>query len=196
MLHHKREAVTACRHNAAQVFVPTAPAGRRSYDRDWYFLDLEWLPAMSLIEFAVPTAVAFPGMTVRELFSECVKANVAVLPFRGASGEFTGRVSIRNVLGEVCIPRAMVEHARLLGDTITNLQFPPLREKELLDMTIDDFILEDVPAITPASSMAKALAMMQSHATSYLFVIDDEHNYHGTVSTVSLARRLLDRNTP
>jgi len=151
---------------------------------------------MSLIEFAVPTAAAFPGMTVRELFTECVNANSAVLPFRAASGEFTGRASIRHILGEVCIPAAMIKHARLLGDTITALQFPPLREKELLDMTIDEFIMKDIPTITPASPMAKALAVMQSYNTSYLFVIDDQHNYHGTLSTVSLARRLLDRNSP
>ena len=151
---------------------------------------------MSLIEFAVPTAAAFPGMTVRELFTECVKANSAVLPFRAASGRFTGRASIRHILGEVCIPAAMVEHARLLGDTITALQFPPLRERELLDMTIDEFIIKDIPTITPASPMAKAVAVMQCYSTSYLFVIDNEHNYHGTLSTVSLARRLLDRNSP
>lgn len=151
---------------------------------------------MSLIEFAVPTAVAFPGMTVRELFAECVKANVAVLPFRASSGGFTGRASIRRILREVCIPEAMIEHARLLGDTITALQFPPLREKELLNMTIDEFIIKDIPTITPASPMAKALAVMESYATSYLFVIDDEQHYHGTLSTVSLAHRLLDRNSP
>ncbi|MBT8089024.1 MAG: hypothetical protein KJO01_02325 [Gammaproteobacteria bacterium] len=151
---------------------------------------------MNLIEFAVPTAAAFPGMTVRELFTECVKANSAVLPFRAASGKFTGRASIRHILGEVCIPAAMVEHARLLGDTITALQFPPIREKELLDMTIDEFIIKDIPTITPASPMVKALAVMQSFSTSYLFVIDNEDNYHGTLSTVSLARRLLDRNSP
>ncbi len=151
---------------------------------------------MNLIEFAVPTAAAFPGMTVRELFTECAKANSAVLPFRAASGKFTGRASIRHILVEVCIPEAMIEHARLLGDTITALQFPPIREKELLDMTIDEFIVKDIPTITPASPMAKALAVMQSYKTSYLFVIDHEHNYHGTLSTVSLARRLLERNSP
>lgn len=151
---------------------------------------------MSLIEFAVPTAAAFPGMTVRELFTECVKANSAVLPFREASGKFTGRASIRHILSEVCISEAMIEHARLLGDTITALQCPTIQEKELLAMTIDKFIIKDIPTITPASPMAKALAVMQSYNTSYLFVIDREHKYHGTLSTVSLARRLLDRNSP
>ncbi len=151
---------------------------------------------MSLAEFAVPTAIAFPGMTVRELFSECVEANVAVLPYRAANGDFTGRASIRRIFREVCIPEAMIEHARLLGDTITALQLPPLREREMLDMPIDELIIKGIPTITPASPMAKAIAVMESHATSYLFVIDDEQHYYGTLSTVSLARRLLDQNSP
>jgi len=149
---------------------------------------------MNLTQFAVPTAVAVPGMTVRELFTECVQANVAGLPFRAASGEFVGKASIRHVLGEVCIPQAMIEHAGLLGDSIEGLQFPEVKEQWLLDLTIDDFILSDAATITPASPLAKALAVMESHDTTYLFVIDAEHNYHGTVSIVSLARRLLDRN--
>ena len=149
---------------------------------------------MSLIQFAVPTAVAVPGMTVRELFTECVRADVAGLPFQAANGEFVGKASIRHVLGKVYIPQAMVEHARLLGDTISALLFPQVKEQWLLDLTIDNFILSTVPRITPASPLAKALAIMESHDTTYLFVIDDENNFHGTVSIVSLARRLLDRN--
>lgn len=149
---------------------------------------------MSLIQFAVPTAVAEPGMTVRELLAECVKADVAGLPFRAVDGEFVGKASIRYVLREVCIPHAMIEHARLLGDSIKALRFPEIREKWLLDQTIDDYILADFATMTPASPLAKALAVMESHDTTYLFVIDDEHNYHGTLSIVSLARRLLDRN--
>jgi len=145
---------------------------------------------MSLTEFAVPTAVAVPGMTVRELFTECVKADVAGLPFRAVTGEFIGRASLRYVLRKVCIPQAMIEHARLLGDSIEALQFPAIREQWLLDLTIDDYVLRDFATITPASP----LAVMESHDTSYLFVIDAEHNYHGTLSIVSLARRLLERN--
>jgi len=149
---------------------------------------------MNLTQFAVPTAIAVPGMTVRELFAECVQADVPGLPFQAASGEFVGKASIRHVLRKVCIPHAMIEHARLLGDSIEALRFPEIREQWLLDLTIDDYVLSDFAAITPASSLAKALALMESHDTSYLFVIDAKHHYHGTLSIVSLARRLLDRN--
>jgi CBS domain-containing protein len=147
--------------------------------------------AMSLTQFAVPTAVAVPGMTVRELFTECVRADVAGLPFRAASGDFTGKASIRHVLREVCIPQAMIDHARLLGDDIEALRFPRIRKQWLLEQTIDDFILRDLPTVTPASPLAKALAIMESHGTTYLFVIDADIKYYGTLSIVSLARRLL-----
>ena len=149
---------------------------------------------MSLIQFAVPTAIAVPGMTVRELFTECVKADVAGLPFRAANGKFIGKASIRHVFREVCISQAMIEHARLLGDNIKALRFPQIKEQWLLDLTIDDYILGDAATITPASPLTKALAIMESHDTTYLFVIDAEQNYHGTLSIVSLARRMLDRN--
>lgn len=150
---------------------------------------------MSLIQFAVPTAVAVPGMTVRELFKECVKSDVAGLPFRAANGKFTGKASIRNVLREVCISQAMIEHARLLGDDIEALRFPLIQKQWLLEQTIDDYILSDAATVTPASPLAKALAIMESHDTTYLFVIDADNHYHGTLSIVSLARRLLDQDS-
>lgn len=149
---------------------------------------------MSLIQFAVPTAVAVPGMTVRELFTECVRADVAGLPFRAANGQFMGKASIRHVLREVCIPHAMIEHARLLGDDIEALRFPRIRKEWLLDQSIDDYILSDAATVTPASPLAKALAIMESHDTTYLFVIDADNTYHGTLSIVSLARRLLNQD--
>lgn len=150
---------------------------------------------MSLIQFAVPTAVAVPGMTVRELFTECVRADVAGLPFRAADGSFSGKASIRHVLKEVCIPQAMIEHARLLGDDIDALRFPRIRKEWLLEQTIDDYILSDAATVTPASPLAKALAIMESHDTTYAFVIDADRKYHGTLSIVSLARRLLDQDS-
>ena len=149
---------------------------------------------MNLMRFAVPTAVAEPGMTVRELFEACVAADVPGIPFRAANGEIAGKASIRHVLKEVCIPQFMVDNADLLGDRLEALRFPLIREEWLLNLEIDPFILPDVPRITPASPVAKALAVMESRDTTYLFLIDAEHNYHGTVTIVHIASRLLERN--
>ena len=149
---------------------------------------------MDLTQFTIPTAEAVPGMTVRELFTECVKADVAGLPFRAANGKFVGKASIRHILKEVCIPQAMIEHARLLGDSIEALRLSLNKEQSLLDLTIDDYIVYNAAFISPASPLAKALATMESHKTTYVFVIDAEHKYYGTLGIVSLASCLLSRN--
>jgi hypothetical protein len=149
---------------------------------------------MSLAEFTIPTAIAESGMTVRELFTECVKADVAGLPFRAANGKFAGKASIRQIVTEVCIPQAMIEHARLLGDSIEALRLSLNREQSLFNLTIDDYIIHDAAYISPASPLAKALATMESYKTTYVFVIDAEQNYYGTLGIVSLARCLLKRN--
>jgi len=149
---------------------------------------------MNLIRFAVPTAVASPGMTVRELFRACVDADVPGIPFRGANGEIVGKASIRHILKEVCIPQFMIDNVSLLGDQIEALKFPLIEEERLLDLEIDDFVLAHAARITPQSPVAKALAVMEAHETTYLFVIDADHNYHGTVSIVHVAERILERN--
>jgi hypothetical protein len=148
---------------------------------------------MELMKFVVPTAVAEPGMTVRELFDACVKADVPGIPFRNAEGEFVGKASIRNLLKETCIPRFMVDNVRFLGDQLDGLDIPNIRAREVLDMTLDEFILPDMAVITPRSPISKALAVMEHHDTTYLFVIDAEHEYHGTISIMKIARRILER---
>jgi predicted transcriptional regulator len=147
---------------------------------------------MELMRFVVPTAVAVPGMTVRELFRECVRADVPGIPFRDADGRITGKASIRHVLKESCIPQFMVHHARLLGDQLESLKMPEIKARLMLDLPVDEFILPDLPTITPASPIAKALAIMENHDTTYLFVVDVEGNYHGTISIMKVADRILE----
>lgn len=147
-----------------------------------------------LIGLADETGIATPGMTVRELFEECAKARVPGIPFRDASGEIVGNASIRNILKNTCIPGFMIENVHILGDQLDALRFPPIQEKKLLEKTIDDFILSDFAQITPASPLPKALACMEAHDTSYCFVIGSDHTYHGVVSIVHAAMRILERN--
>lgn len=149
---------------------------------------------MNLTNYAVDTAIATPGMTVRELFDACVQADVPGLPFRAANGRFTGKASIRYILRENCIPQFMVDTVSMLGDRIEALKFPQIEEQELLDIRIDDYILSDAATITPASPVAKALAVMEAHDTTYAFVIDADQNYYGTVTIMHIARRILERS--
>ncbi|MEJ2575474.1 MAG: CBS domain-containing protein [Gammaproteobacteria bacterium] len=147
---------------------------------------------MELLKFAVSTAVAEPGMTVRGLFQACVRADVPGIPFRDGTGQIVGKASIRHVLKESCIPAFMVDHARLLGDQLDSLKIPEIKARLMLDLLVDDFVLPDLPTITPASPIAKALAVMENHDTTYLFVIDADGHYHGTVSIMKVAKRILE----
>jgi len=55
---------------------------------------------MKLPVFITPTAIAHPGMTVLDVFRECVKADVPGIPFQDGKGNITGKASIRHVLKE------------------------------------------------------------------------------------------------
>ena len=147
---------------------------------------------MDLSKFVVPTPVASPGMTVRELFEACAQADVPGIPFRNADGRIVGKASIRHVLRETCIPGFMIDNARLLGDKLNGLSVPDLLSRRILDMTLDEFVLPDMATITPQSPISKALAVMEHHDTTYLFVIDAEDKYHGTVSIMKVASRILE----
>ena len=149
---------------------------------------------MNLSDYAVDTAIAVPGMSVRELFDACVKADVPGLPFRAANGKIVGKASMRNILREKCIPQFMVDTITLIGDRIEGLKYPKIEEQELLGLEIDDYVMDDFATITPASPIAKALAVMEAHDTTYVFVIDADQNYYGTVTIMHLARRILERN--
>lgn len=147
---------------------------------------------MDLIKFVVPTPVASPGMTVREVFEACAQADVPGIPFRNAAGRIVGKASIRHILRETCIPSFMIDNARVLGDELNGLRVPEIRARRILDMTLDEFVLPRMAVITPQSPISKALAVMEHHDTTYLFVIDKDNKYHGTVSIMKVASRILE----
>jgi len=149
---------------------------------------------MELMELTVMTAIAQSGMTVRQLFQACVDADVPGLPYQDKTGAIAGNASIRHVIKETCIPEFMVQHARLLGDNVDALQVPELKAQRLLALPVEEFILPDIAVVTPLSPIAKALAVMEHHDTTYLFVIDKAGRYHGTISIMSLASHLLKKH--
>ncbi len=148
---------------------------------------------MDLTELIVPTAVATPGMRVREVFRACADADVPGVPFRDAHGRISGKASIRHVLKETCIPQFMVHHARLLGDNLEPLRVQAEKALAMLNLPIDEFVLPDMAIVTPNSPVAKAIAVMENHNTTYLFVVDKDDNYYGSVSIMGLARCILQK---
>ncbi len=152
------------------------------------------MSSKDLTGLADETGVARSGMTVRELFEECARARVAGIPFCDAKGKIVGKASIRNILKETCIPSFFIDHVKLMGDHLDALSFPPVHEQKLFAKTIDEFIVKDFAHVSSASTLTKALASMEAHDSTYCFVIDADGTYHGVISIVHAAMRMLERN--
>jgi len=151
---------------------------------------------MDVEKVMITTGVAKAGMTVREFFAECSRANTPGLPFCDASGLVTGRVTLKNILKKSCLPDYLVEMARVLGEQISGVQDMELKAKEVLDLPVDAYVQEKHLSTTSGSSAIKALAMMEQSDTSYIYVVDAEH-YQGVVTIHSLADALSEyQNQP
>ena len=144
---------------------------------------------MKLKQILIPTRVANQGMTVREVFTECGRANIPALPFCTKSGRIAGRITLKNILKISCLPEYMVESARILGEEMFCMEDVEAKAKRLLDTTVDAYVQEPALSLSSDAPIIKALALMEQNDTSYLFVVDDGQ-YQGAVTIQSLARML------
>ena len=149
---------------------------------------------MKVEQILITTIVATSGMSVREVFAECSRANIPALPFCTRTGRIRGRVTLKNILKMSCLPEYVVETARILGDQLSCTHDLEAKARQLLDNPVDPYVLEPHLTINSDASAIKALAIMEQNDTSYLFVVDDD-KYRGVVTIQGLARTLaaLDR---
>jgi len=149
---------------------------------------------MKLKNILIPTGVTTPGMLVRDAFAECVRAQVPAIPFRNDKGELSGRVSLRHTMKKTCLPDFMVEMAYVLGDDLSCVRNAEEKAMEVLGYTIDEFVIPKFYSLTTDITVIKALAIMEKHNSSYLFIVDDGV-YKGIVTTLAIAERMvaLDR---
>jgi CBS domain-containing protein len=145
---------------------------------------------MEISNLIIPTGVARPGMTVAEVFRECVRTDVPGIPFCGADGCIRGKASIRHILKEKCIPDFMVKHSHLLGDQLGRLHIQEEHAREVLALPVDPFVLPQVAEASAASPIAKILAIMEDLDTTYLFVTDGG-DYLGVITIMGIARAML-----
>lgn len=145
---------------------------------------------MKLKQILIPTRVAKDGMTVREVFEECFRANIPALPFCTKSGRIRGRVTLKNILKVSCLPEYMIESARILGEEMFCMDDVEAKAKQLLETPVDDYVQEPTAlALSSEAPVIKALALMEQNDTSYLFVVDDGQ-YQGAVTIQRLAKLL------
>lgn len=150
---------------------------------------------MYVDQMLIPTRVARAGMTVREVFEECSRANTPGLPFCDDSGLITGRITLKHILKKSCLPDYLVEMARVLGEQLSGVQDMEEKAQEVLDSPVERFVQEPHLSLTSGSSIVKALAMMEQSDTSYIYVVD-EGRYKGVVTIHSLADTLAEYDNP
>jgi len=146
---------------------------------------------MKLANILTPTRVATPGMLVRDVFAECVRAQVPAIPYRDASGELVGRISIRNTLKCGCLPDFMIEMANVLGNDMTCVGEPDGKARELLCHAVDDYVLPKLFTLNIDATVFRALAIMEKHDSSYVFMTDGG-DYKGVVTSLGIARRMVE----
>ncbi len=145
---------------------------------------------MRLLDIIVPTGVARAGMSVRAVFEECAKRNVPGIPYVDEDDQVIGRVSIRHTLKQTCIPKYMVKAAHLLGDRLEHVRIPEIQARQVLEMPVEPFVMENIAMVTSESPVVKALAIMEQYNSGYIFLIDDGV-YKGIVTRMGIAALML-----
>jgi CBS domain containing-hemolysin-like protein len=127
---------------------------------------------------------------MRDFFEEAVRCNVPGLPYVNAQDQIIGRISIRDVYKRIAVPDNLLLFADALGDQTDNLDLAEMKVMEMMQMPVEDFLLENMPAVSPRSSIVKALALMELHNSSYVFLIEDGA-YIGVVTRMVIAQRMM-----
>jgi signal-transduction protein with cAMP-binding, CBS, and nucleotidyltransferase domain len=148
---------------------------------------------MNLKSVMVPTEVASAGMTVRQVFEECLRVHTPGLPFCDDHGVVTGRVTLKYILKRQYLPEHLIEMARVLGENVSDVEDIELLAKQLFENRIDSYLQRPHASLTSASSIIKALALMEKLDTGYLFVID-EGQYMGVVTLQILSKAILQHD--
>ena len=145
---------------------------------------------MRLERLATMTGFMRHGMTVRDFFQESVRCNVPGLPYVDDQDRIVGRISIRDVYKRIAVPDNLLSLADAMGDQTDKLELPEIRVMEIMASPVEMFLLENIPSVSPRSTIVKALALMEVHNSSYIFLIDNGV-YQGVVTREVIARRML-----
>ena len=132
-------------------------------------------------------------MTLRDFFQETVRCNVPGLPYVDEHDHIIGRISIRDVYKCIAVPDNILRIADAMGDgdQMGNLDMPEMKALEVMATPVENYLLEKIPTVSPSSTVVKALALMEVHNSSYIFLIEDGQ-YKGVVTRMIIAKRMLE----
>ncbi len=137
------------------------------------------------------TGVMRKGMTLKDFFQEAARCNVPGLPFVDENGRIVGRVSVRDVYKHIAVPDHIVGLADAMGDQTDRLDLSDRRVLEAFALPVENYVLENIPTVSPYSTIVKALAIMEAHNTHYIFLIENKE-YEGVVTRMVIANRMLE----
>jgi len=146
---------------------------------------------MKLEHLAVMTGFMRKGRTMRDFFEEAVRCNVPGLPFVDDRDQIVGRISIRDVYKYIAVPDYLLTVADVMGDQTDRLDLPQMEVMHAMALPVETCLLENIPTVSPRSSVVKALALMEVHNTSYIFLIENGV-YNGVVTRMVIAKRMLE----
>ncbi len=145
---------------------------------------------MRIERLAHMTEVMRSGMTLRHFLKEAVRTNVPGLPYVDEHGHIAGRISVRDVFKRIAVPNSYLRLADAMGDQTDRLNMSDKRILNALDSPVEEYVLENIPTVSPDSSIVKALAIMEAYNTHYIFLIEGE-SYVGVVTRMVIAERML-----
>jgi CBS domain-containing protein len=130
-------------------------------------------------------------MTLRNFFEEAVRCNVPGLPYVNEGGEIVGRLSIRDIYKHMAVPDNLLLVVDSLGDETDKLDLQEMDVFKEMARPVETYLLETIPSVSPRSSVVKALALMELHNSSYIFLIENGV-YSGVVTRMLIAKRMLE----
>jgi CBS-domain-containing membrane protein len=139
----------------------------------------------------IPTQVIRAGMVVRELFQECGRCHVQALPFCDEQGRLKGRITLKNVLRVSCLPEYIIQMAPVLGPQMSCVENAEAKAREILCKPVEPYVQTLHHSVDSGAPLIKALALMEQHDTSYIFVVDDG-DYKGIITVSAIATAMAN----
>ena len=138
----------------------------------------------------IKTKVADDDTLVREVFAECLQKRVQALPYRDATGAISGRVTLKSIINRAIVPAHLVELVHVVGSRLSTFEEMEKQMLHVLEERVTAYVQDPHAAISSDAELMKAIAIMEHHDTSYLFVIDG-NEYKGTLTIQGIAAWMM-----
>jgi len=138
------------------------------------------------------------GETIKDMFKYCIEANVPALPYRDQEGLIQGFTSLKRVMGKDCLPNYLVELAGILHNDMNCTSQALEKINTLFTKPVQEYVENPFHFIASDTILIRAVALMEQHDTSFLFVadcsddIEKSHcDYKGIITRLSVAKKML-----